>query len=287
MNPRRLAVAFAMMLTAVLPLGAQMVTTQVTPPTAVHVRPGVTVKYLALKPTIRAKPSAAVILFAGGNGLLNLQPDDAITTGLSKNFLVRSRSKFAQKGLFVVVIDTPNQVPISGNLRLSAQYAADMGVVILDVRSHLAAGGNVWLVGTSAGTISAASIAARLPHRNLKPSILDKAELRRPDGIVLTSTQTRLVAGLCGRTVFNANLAAINVPVLIISHRADTCGCSPPRYAGKLTSALKRAPSKQLILLTGGSSPHGTDSCQGFTPHGFFGVEDAAVDAVANWIASH
>jgi hypothetical protein len=287
MNPRCLAVAFAMMFTTVLPLSAQMVTTQVMPPITVHVRPGVTVKYLALKPTKRARPSAAVILFAGGNGLLNLQPDDAIATGLSKNFLVRSRSKFAQKGLFVAVIDTPNQVPISGNLRLSAQYAVDMGVVILDVRSHLAAGGNVWLVGTSSGTISAVSIAARLPHRNLKLSILDKAKLRRPDGIVLTSAQTRLVAGLCGQTVFNANLAAINVPALIISHRSDTCGCSPPRYTGKLMSALKAAPWKRLIVLTGGSLPQGTDSCQGFTPHGFFGVEDAAVDAVANWIVNH
>jgi hypothetical protein len=287
MNPRCLAVAFAMMLMAVLPLNAQVATTQVTPPMTVRVQSGVTVKYLPSESTTGAKPSAAVILFAGGNGRLNLQPDGAISTGLSKNFLVRSRSKFAQKGLFVAVVDTANQVPISGNVRLSAQYAADMGLVIQDVRSHLTAGGKVWLVGTSSGTISAASIAARLPHRSPTLPDLDKANLRRPDGIVLTSTQTRLVAGLCGRTVFNANLAAIDVPALIVSHRSDTCKCSPPSYTDRLMSALKRAPSKQLILLTGGSSPQGTDSCQGFTPHGFFGVEDAAVDAAAKWIASH
>jgi hypothetical protein len=281
MNPRCLAVAFAMMLTAVLPLPAQVAAAS---PITVHVRPGVTVKYLALEPA-KAKPSAAVVLFAGGNGLLKLQADDTIPTGLRDNFLVRSRSIFAQKGLFVAVVDTPNQAPVSGNGRLSAQYAADMGVVIENVRSHLAAGGKVWLVGTSSGTISPASVAARLPRRD--PPTPDKAEVRRPDGVVLTSTQTRLVAGLCGRTVFNANLAAIDVPVLIVSHRSDTCRCSPPSYANKLMSALKRAPAKQVILLSGGSPPQGKDACQGFTPHGFFGVEDAAVDAVANWIANH
>ena len=159
MKPRFLAAAFVMTLTAVLPLRAQ-----VTPPIAVHVRPGVTVKYLAVEP-VKAKPSAAVILFAGGNGVLKLKADGAIATGLSENFLVRSRAKFAQRGLFVAVVDTPNQAPISGNVRLSAQYAAEIGAVILDVRSHLAAGGKVWLVGTSSGTLSTAGIAAHLPHQ--------------------------------------------------------------------------------------------------------------------------
>jgi hypothetical protein len=283
-KPRYLAVAFAMMLAAVLPFSAQAATM---PPITVHVRPGVTVKYLAVEPTKKAKPAAAVVLFAGGGGLLKLQPDGTIATGLRENFLVRSRSIFAQKGLFVAVVDTPNQVPISGNLRLSAQYAADMGVVIKNVRSHLAAGGKVWLVGTSSGTISAASVTAHLPQRNSTPPTADQARLRQPDGVVLTSTQTRLVAGLCGRTVFNANLAAIDVPALIVSHRSDTCKCSPPSYADKLMNVLKHAPSKQVILLSGGRPPQGKDSCQGLTPHGFFGVEDAAVDAVANWIASH
>ena len=286
MNQKCLAAAFAMTLLAVLPLNAQVAGAQVTPPITVHVRSGATVKYLAVPSTTGAKPSAAVILFAGGNGRLKLQADGTIGTGLGENFLVRSRSIFAQKGLFVAVVDTPNQAPVSGNVRLSAQYAADMGLVIEDVRRHLAAGGKVWLVGTSAGTISVASIAARLPRRNPSPNP-DKAKLRQPDGIVLTSTQTRLVAGLCGRTVFNADLAAIDVPALVVSHKSDTCKCSPPSYADRLMKALKRAPSKRVILLTGGSPPRGKDSCQGFTPHGFFGAEDAAVDAAAKWIANH
>ena len=132
------------------------------PPVEVQVRPGVTVKYLALAPTTR--PGDAVILFAGGNGLLNLQPDGSIGTNLSGNFLVRSRDRFVKRNLFVAVVDTPNQVAIDGNVRLSSQYAQDMAHVIADVRNRIPDGAKVWLIGTSTGTMSAASIAARLPH---------------------------------------------------------------------------------------------------------------------------
>lgn len=282
MIARRLAIAFVLLAAAPL-LQAQI---QFTPPVTVQAGPGVTVKYLALAQS-KAKPHAAVILFAGGNGLLNLQPDDTITTGLSQNFLVRSRTKFAQKDLFVAVVDTPNQVAIGGDVRLSAEYAAAMGAVIQDVRGHLAAAGKVWLVGTSSGSISAASIAARLPRVALTPPILTKTNVRRPDGLVLTSSVATVVAGVCGRTVFDANLGAINVSVLVTSHQQDGCACSPPTNATGLLKALKRAPSKQSISFTGGDPPQSTDPCQALTPHGYLGIEDAVVAAIAGWIASH
>ncbi|HEY1363687.1 MAG TPA: hypothetical protein VGF60_15700 [Xanthobacteraceae bacterium] len=285
----RIGVALALLLTPVHPLRAQVeFAIQYVPPVTVQVQPGVSVKYLALERAIRRKSSVAVILFAGGNGLLNLQPDDAITTGLSQNFLVRSRAKFAQKGLFVALVDTPNQVAILGNVRLSADYAADMASVIQEVRSHIAKG-KVWLVGTSSGTISAANIAARLPHVFLRPPPVSptKINLRRPDGIVLTSTQTTIVPGVCGRTVFDTDLSAINIPVLVVSHQSDACGCSPPTSASNVIAALNQAASKQSISFTGGGPPQDSDPCEALTFHGFLGVEDAVVDAIADWIAKH
>jgi hypothetical protein len=247
----------------------------------VKVRPGVTVKYLALVPNI--KPRHAVILFAGGNGLLNLQPNGSIGTNLSGNFLVRSRDRFVKRNLFVAVVDTPNQVAIAGNVRLSAQYAQDMAHVIADVRDRILDGGKVWLVGTSSGTISAASIGARLPL--VTPPIKDN--LNRPDGIILTSTQTTVVAGLCGRTVFNAKLAAVNVPALVASHLADGCKCSPPKTSVKVIAALAGAPAKQNVTFTGGDPPKSKDPCMAMTPHGFLGVEDKVVAAIVDFIGKH
>ncbi len=250
--------------------------------TEVEVRPGATVKYLAVRKLKKTVPNA-VILFAGGDGLLNLQPDGSIGTSLSGNFLVRSRFKFAQKNLFVAVVDTPNQVAIDGNVRLSAQYADDMGDVIADVRGRIAPGGKVWVVGTSSGTISAASIAARLPR--ISPPTKDN--LRRPDGIILTSTQTTLVKGLCGRTVFNAKLTAVNVPALVASHVKDACKCSPPKTSAKVIAQLTGVPAKSLRLFSGGLPPKSKDPCMAFTPHGFYGIEDAVVGLIAKYVGAH
>jgi dienelactone hydrolase len=251
------------------------------PPVEVKVRPGVTVKYLVLTPTI--KPRNAVILFAGGNGLLNLQPDSSIGTNLSGNFLVRSRQLFVNRGLFVAVVDTPNQVAIDGNVRHSAQYAQDMGHVIADVRGRILDGGKVWLVGTSTGTMSAASIAARMPLAS-PPA---KDNLRRPDGIILTATQTTLVPGLCGKTVFDAKLAAVNIPTLVASHIADGCKCSPPKTSAKVIAALTGAPAKVNRTFKGGDPPKSKDPCMAFAPHGFFGTEYSVVQAIADFIREH
>jgi hypothetical protein len=61
----------------------------------------------------------------------------------------------------------------------------------------------VWLVGTSASTISAVSVAARFPD----------PKSGGPDGIVLTSSLTVLAKGLCGRSIYFAPLANIRVPI--------------------------------------------------------------------------
>jgi hypothetical protein len=250
------------------------------PPIEVEVRPGVTVKYLALSP--KNRPRDAVILFAGGNGLLDLQPNGSIGTNLSGNFLVRSRDRFVQRNLFVAVVDTPNQVAIDGNVRLSAQYAEDMSHVIADVRKRARAG-QVWLVGTSTGTISAASIAARRPR--LTPSTSDNE--RRPDGVVLTATQSTLVKGLCGRTVFNAQLAAVNVPAFLAHHADDGCKCSPMSAAGKVLAALTGAPAKGSRKFSGGLPPKSPDPCMAMTPHGFLGIEGSVVEAIAEFVQKH
>jgi hypothetical protein len=280
MPARILAVALVLFLaSAAAPPRAETIV-RPPPPVEVEVRRGVTVKYLALSP--KGVPRDAVVLFAGGNGLLNLQPNGSIGN-LAGNFLVRSRERFVRENLFVAVVDTPNQVAIDGNVRLSAQYAEDMSRVIADVRSR-AGRAQIWLVGTSAGTISAASVAARLPR--LPPSS-SKENLRRPDGIVLTATQSTVVKGLCGRTVFNANLSAVNVPAFLAHHVDDGCKCSPFGAAGKVLDALSGAPAKDSRKFSGGLPPKSPDPCMAMTPHGFLGIEDQVVGAIADFVRKH
>lgn len=255
------------------PASAQLKTEVVTVP----VRPGVTMKYLEIKGS--EPPRATVILFAGGSGILDLRPSGAIGTDLSLNFLIRSREHFARVGLAVAALDAASDVRgngLNGDIRLSAQHAQDVARVIAVLKQRIAA--PVWVVGTSSGTISAASVAARLAQSE-----------PRPDGVVLTSTQTTLVAGLCGRTVHFAPLDAIRVPVLAASHRDDRCPCSPGSAAvgTKLMAALTDAPVKEHKIFTGGNPPLSSRPCLARAQHGFFGIESEVVKAIADWIGKH
>ncbi len=135
-------------------------------------------KYLEIKGSER--PSAVVILFAGGNGVLALQPSGKIGTDLALNFLIRSRELFAREGLAVAALDVASdqrRSGLNGDIRLSTRHAQDVAQVNRGLRKRI--GAPIWLVGTSSGTISAAGVAARLAQSE-----------PRPDGVALTSTQT-------------------------------------------------------------------------------------------------
>ena len=135
-------------------------------------RPGVTQSFLLVRPAER--PTAAMVLVAGGNGALKLGTG---RLGLGGNFPVRNRARFAEHGLLVAVVDAPSDRPDGlDGFRTSAAHADDVRAVIAALRAEAAV--PVWLVGTSMGTVSAASAAARLSAGG-------------PDGLVLTSTVTR------------------------------------------------------------------------------------------------
>jgi hypothetical protein len=184
---------------------------------------------------------------------LHCSPSGKAGTDLALNFLIRSRELFAREGLAVAALGVASDLRrsgMNGDIRLSAQHAQDVAHVIADLRKRI--GAPVWLVGTSSGTTSAAGVATRLAKSDT-----------RPDGVVLTSTQTTLVAGHCGRTVYFAKLAAICAPVLAVSHKDDACPCSPgyAKAGAKLMAALGAASVKEHKIFTGGAPPLSKGPC--------------------------
>jgi predicted alpha/beta-hydrolase family hydrolase len=230
-------------------------------------RDGVTERYAAFAPD--SSPRAAVILFVGGEGQLNIPNQPDANWQNQGNFLSRSREYFRRRGLFVVVVDAPSDRPhgLGANFRLSAAHAEDTVRVIADVRRQI---GNlpVWLVGTSRGSISAANVAARLQATAA--------------GLVLTSSVTRPGRGGGSQdTVFDVDLAAIRVPTLIVLHNADACEFVGD--AAALMSKLSGSPRKELMTFAGGDPPRSTP-CEALAAHGFFGIEERVVNAIADWI---
>lgn len=237
-----------------------------------NTRPGVTVRYVAMTPFIGGRVPVALVLLAGGNGRLGISNAGGIGTSLSQNFLIRSRELFLRSGAAVVIaVDSPSDRPagMNGAFRLSPAHAQDLAVVMQDVRARY--GFNVWLVGTSAGTISVANAAS------FAGSI-------GPTGVVFTSTQTQLTK-LCGRTVFDDTLAAIPMPALVVSHRDDACACSPAADADLVLSALTTSWNKDKKIFSGGLAPV-SGPCDARAQHGYYGIERSVTDFIMQWIDS-
>jgi pimeloyl-ACP methyl ester carboxylesterase len=228
-------------------------------------RPGVTQRFLYLAPD---HPRAAVILYPGGHGGLQIDADGGFGWG-EGNFLVRTRQDFVAAGLAVAIVDAPSDrqsPPYLDGFRQSAEHAADAKAVIAWVREQAKV--PVWLVGTSRGTQSVAAIAIAL------------ADGGGPDGIVLTSTILRENRG--GRPVTAMDLGALKIPVLVVHNKDDGCKLCPVSATSELMDGLKNAPRKELIVVSGGISRG--DPCEAMSYHGFNGLEGEVVGSIAKWI---
>ncbi|MGH7035130.1 MAG: hypothetical protein ACREFL_15465 [Stellaceae bacterium] len=225
---------------------------------------GVSERVLYLAPD---NPKLALVMLPGGDGVLAIAPDGKI--GKGGNFLVRTRKAWVARGAAVAIPDAPSDGKSLFFLRHSPFYAQAVHIIVEFLHGRTRA--PVWLVGTSQGTNAAVNAAAALTHGEIA-------------GIVLTSSLTR-----AGRrpelqeTVYGADLAAINVPVLIASHVDDACNLSPPTENAKLRSMLTHSPRSEIITVSGGLPPR-SQPCEAFAPHGFYGVEDDIVRRILAWI---
>ncbi len=233
-----------------------------------NTRPGVTQKFVLMKPNLAV---ASVILFAGGDGVLSLSADGAgnpVIGTLLGNFLVRTRQDYVDRGFMVALIDVSSDNANGiGLARASAEHAQDIAAVVAYMRQQVSL--PVWLVGTSAGSQSAANGAVRLTQGI--------------GGMVLTSSVTVPSSTAVG--VLNMDLESIRVPAFIMSHAEDQCPVTPPADAQRIADRLTGVPAKLVTLLTGGSVPT-SGPCDGKSQHGFFGIETQAVEAITNFIKS-
>ena len=234
---------------------------------------GVSQSFLLIKP--EQPPAAAAILFAGGHGALGLSGPGKMRWG-SGIFLVRTRDTFVRHGLMVAVMDAPadQQSGMNAIFRMGAAHAGDIGAVAARLRAE--ANVPVWLIGTSMGTFSAAGGAIGA---------------KGIDGLVLTSTITRaqptwLIAGSHPHGVASMSLPRIPAPTLIMSHRHDGCSITPAADAPKLKARLTAAKPAEIVVLDGGVPPI-SKPCEAKSQHGFFGIEDEAVAAIARFVKTH
>jgi hypothetical protein len=152
---------------------------------------------------------------------------------------------------------------MSDAFRRSAEHAADLRAVIADVKKRFP-GLPVFLVTTSRSTISGAYQGRAL-----------NGELA---GVVLSSSLFFASAGTGARPALAAfDWDTIELPLLLVHHRADACGATPYYAAQRLATRFP------LISVSGGKAPQ-TGPCDPLSAHGYFGKEAEAVAAIAAWM---
>jgi len=201
---------------------------------------------------------AAVILFAGGHGGIQLKQEGTFGWG-EGNFLMRARELF---------VDAPSDRQKRALFERFFDKQKSMCKIFKNVIDWVKTKTNVpvWLVGTSRGTQSIAYAATHGVHG--------------VSGFVLTST---ILSDTKSDAVPQMQLEKISMPVLVVHHANDGCiHCSPSLID---TFNETNCPRRSLMMIQGGKSQG--DPCMAYAYHGFNGVESDVVVKIADWILSH
>jgi len=224
----------------------------------------VEVKYSVHAPEVTKR--GLVVLIAGGVMETGLDggADTGRVTSVGSNFLVRSAHHFAEQGFLAVTLNRPSTTvgytkEQFDRYRVSPAHAQDIVAVVSRVNVDNL---NVFLVGTSRGTLSAVA------QHELGTGISLSSPVTSPSGNKL----------YIGRPGFpNLDPRSVGVPVHVLAHVGD--GCRVTRPMGSLflwTDFLSSGVPAVLDFVYGGFESS-DNLCDGLTHHGFLGIETDAV----------
>jgi len=226
-------------------------------------------------------PKGAVILFAGGNGRIDIQSDGTIRF-LQQNFLVRARALFARAGYATLVPDLAKDMKqgdadVVANYRGSQDYAEDVDQMVRYMRSRGVH--KVWTIGTSRGTLSVANYVART---------WSPRERTSPDGQIYTSGFWKLSdTGFTIWNLANHDARKLRLPTLLAVHEQDACPDTNPADLDAFNTWLSGGGATVSVMtFTGGKRPQ-SGPCDALSQHGFYGLDDEVVKRMTGWIGQH
>ncbi len=147
---------------------------------------------------------------------------------------------------------------MSDDFRVSKEHHSDIRAAVDFLVSEGAC--EVFLVGTSRGTLSVAYLATVMTHANV-------------EGYVLTASLEDVVF----------HTEKIKRPVLMAHHADDECRVTTLTGARAAYRTLAKSPRKAFITVSGGDTPR-SRVCGPLSAHGFLGVERETVAAIVEWM---
>jgi len=212
-------------------------------------------------------PRANLILFAGGKGKIKLNSGKYKN---NKNFLVRSRQLFIDRGFATILIDAPSdkqdKLGMLKGFRNTQEHVQDIEAVLDYIKTLNDK--PIWLVGTSRGTESAGYAAVNLNNKI--------------DGLILTSSISKTNKN--GTSIASLPLEKLTVPVLAIHHSQDACKTTRPGVIKDIKRKAYNSSRFKSKLFDGGDEPKNSNPCKAKTYHGYLGIENKVVDYMAAFI---
>ncbi len=202
----------------------------------------------------------AVVLFKGAEGTpITCKKEEGLK--LNNNFLVRSSALFAEAGFMTAIVDAPSDkgYGMENRFRKSEAHQKDIAKVVDFLVSEGAC--EVFLIGTSRGTLSVAYLATVMTHPSVK-------------GYVLTASLNEI----------SSYAGSITRPVLMVHHADDGCHATTYTGAEATCRALVKSPRRYFIKVKGGDKPISKNPCQALSAHGFLGVERETVGVIVDWM---
>jgi hypothetical protein len=210
-------------------------------------------------------PTRLAVLLPGYPSVVRPVVENGVMTNsrLSGNFLIRSRHFLVDETIASLIVDCQSDSGdyCTSTYQASKQRQEDVDKLIAEVKSRTPSIAEIWLIGTSMGTISSSFMPLHNPSGYA--------------GAIHTASITEPYARNSYRELGGFDYKKITVPQYFVHHVADPCFLTT--YAG--AQSITEKYQVPLITVRGGGDFKG-DACKAFTEHGFRGKEKDVMHAV-------
>jgi hypothetical protein len=210
------------------------------------------------------QPTYLAVLLPGYPSVVipEMKNDIMYNAKLIGNFLIRSRSHLVDMEIASLIVDCKTNITgvCQSSYQSSIERHQDVSKLIIEIKKKYSSIREVWLIGTSMGTISS----------SFMPTYDDNFYT----GSIHTATITVTGGGSFGE-LGNFDYKKTKIPQFFIHHKDDPCDKTTYARVKDITDKF----NLPLITVFGGSDFRG-NPCAAFSQHGFRGKEKEVMNTI-------
>ncbi len=218
-----------------------------------------------------SQPTHLAVLLPGYPSVVRpvVENNEMISSRLKGNFLIRARQHLINNEMATLVVDCRSDSGdyCSSSYQASLMRHQDVAQLVQLVKQMKPSIKNVWIVGTSMGTVSSSFMSTYEPYIY--------------NGAIHTASITEPYSRNSYRELGGFDYKKSKIPQIFVHHRDDPCHLTTYSGAKSITDKFGLV----LVTVTGSSNMSGP-ACNAFTEHGFRGKEKEVMTAIQRIIST-